>query len=250
MLITYFNDKTMFGAGLHPSAAGAKLMAKKAAVEIAAKSRWMAIGEKQCTITYKYQFNGSSIKTDTVETVSSGTNKTFSTASAPFISGYAASSVNPSGTKVITDDITVTYTYIENTNNTPTNTWYINATDNGTATLPNSSGGTGPYYYYNSGNYAGKYVNTFRLKTTATGTISYGLTDGSTFTNIGTFNTTKTGEYETITVSEFMVPSDQYIWFTGMFDYSQTKPADTSLFFKDRGGNVNEMNLGIDIGWF
>lgn len=45
--ITYFNDKTMFGDGLHPTAAGAKLMAKKAATEIAAKSRYMAVGEEQ-----------------------------------------------------------------------------------------------------------------------------------------------------------------------------------------------------------
>lgn len=43
--ITYFNAGTTLMDGLHPKAKGTKLMAKKAAVEIAAKSRFMATSE-------------------------------------------------------------------------------------------------------------------------------------------------------------------------------------------------------------
>ena len=61
----------------------------------------------------------------TTEKALEGVVKTFSADTAPYINGYAATEVSPSGEQTITNDITVTYTYaISNT------TWYINHLDN------------------------------------------------------------------------------------------------------------------------
>lgn len=70
-------------------------------------------GNTKYTITYQYKCNGSSIKTATTEQVTAGTTKTFSTSSAPAITGYTVSSVSPTSA-TIDRDITVTYNYTAN----------------------------------------------------------------------------------------------------------------------------------------
>ena len=64
------------------------------------------------TVTYVYvDESGISLKDSTTEQVLDGTQLTFTTSNAPRITGYAVTSVAPSGTATITSDLTVTYTY-------------------------------------------------------------------------------------------------------------------------------------------
>ena len=70
-------------------------------------------GDTKYTITYQYMCNGTSIKTATTEQVSAGTTKTFSTSSAPAITGYTVSSVSPTSA-TIDKNTTVTYNYTAN----------------------------------------------------------------------------------------------------------------------------------------
>ena len=70
-------------------------------------------GDTKYTITYQYMCNGTSIKTATTEQVTAGTTKTFSTSSAPVITGYTVSGVSPTSA-TINSDTTVTYNYTAN----------------------------------------------------------------------------------------------------------------------------------------
>lgn len=85
-----------------------------------------SVGGTYYTITYNYvDADGTTIQAATTEKVLEGVVKTFSADTAPYINGYVATEVSPSGEQTITNDIAVTYTYaISNT------TWYINHLDN------------------------------------------------------------------------------------------------------------------------
>lgn len=135
----------------------------------------------------------------------------------------------------------------------PTTTvWYQNATNDGTANLANDSGGTGPYHYHNNVNYVGKPINALRFKASKEGTLTYGTTNNTVSTTVGSITLTSAdvGAFKIYRIPNLIVPSGEYIWFTGPFNYSQNKPDDTTLYFTSgNGGHINEMNLGIDVGY-
>jgi lysophospholipase L1-like esterase len=76
------------------------------------------------TITYNYiGSNGNAIQSPTTERVAENVTKNFSADTAPYISGYKADAVTPSGSHKITKDMTVTYTY-----KVSSTTWYVDHT--------------------------------------------------------------------------------------------------------------------------
>ncbi len=118
------------------------------------------------TITYKYlDSDGNNIQANTSEMVAENANKTFSADTAPYISGYKADSVSPSGSQIITSDITVTYTYkissttwyVDHTNQADSFTSSVNIAGRGWCHVPGTAG-------YNA--YVGKPVNTIGFFTT------------------------------------------------------------------------------------
>lgn len=77
------------------------------------------------TITYNYiGSDGNAIQSPTTERVAENVTKTFSADTAPYISGYKADAVTPSGSHKITKDMTVTYTY-----KVSSTTWYVDHTN-------------------------------------------------------------------------------------------------------------------------
>lgn len=76
-------------------------------------------------ITYNYvDGDGDTIQASTTEKVAENATKVFSADTAPYISGYKADSVSPSGSHTITQDMTVTYTY-----KVSSTTWYVDHTN-------------------------------------------------------------------------------------------------------------------------
>lgn len=76
------------------------------------------------TITYNYVgSDGNAIQSPTTERVVENVTKNFSADTAPYISGYKADAVTPSGSHKITKDMTVTYTY-----KVSSTTWYVDHT--------------------------------------------------------------------------------------------------------------------------
>jgi uncharacterized protein YjdB len=132
------------------------------------------------------------------------------------------------------------------------------------SSLNAASNDTGGFMYSNANEiatYVGVPINTIRLAVATAGTLTYGKTDGTTRTTLGVItlaNPSKTiQEYrleETVTLIE-----GENLWFsdstdTGRF-YYQMSTSQIGKFkngvteAKPNGGNTNNFNLSIDIGY-
>lgn len=132
---------------------------------------------------------------------------------------------------------------------TPSSTiWYINATNDETRTMEASSGGTGPYYYHKNSSYAGKTINAVRFKAPQAGDVEYGKVVSGAYTKIGNITVTNTNTFETYTIPDLILQSNEYIAFKGYFNYSAASDSPEATWFCDLGGHENKLNLGIDIG--
>lgn len=99
------------------------------------------------TITYKYvDASGTTVKPSTTESVAAGTNKTFTTANAPTVSGYKINSVSPT-TATVVSNITVTYIYAKE-NNTGYGTVTFNGSEDWQFNKDNEPNGNGIYNAY------------------------------------------------------------------------------------------------------
>ena len=287
--VNWFNLGTFTADGLHPNAEGMKQIAKKMLAEISAKSTYAhpvdeveggdePIVPTEHTVTYKYvDANGATIKTSDTTKVEDGTTLNVSTANAPSISGYAISSVTPSGSIVVNANTTITYTYNkaeepetpdEPSGDYPTETtWYI---DVATKSNLNSSFGKGgaSYVYVDdaiNGAVEGKYVNAFRCAFHSAGTFAYGKCnlDAQTYEKVGSFVVTSAdlgNELHIFKVEPFKVEEGERVWFmdsefAGKL-YYQLSPATSDGAFGygitatnfEPTANPNK-NLSIDVGF-
>lgn len=124
--VNWFNLGTLTADGLHPNAEGMKQIAKKMLAEISAKSTYAhpvddidgsdePIVPTEYTVTYKYvDATGATIKADTTVKVEEGVTIYATINNAPSISGYSITSVTPSGSIVVSGDLTITYKYTAN----------------------------------------------------------------------------------------------------------------------------------------
>lgn len=131
-----------------------------------------------------------------------------------------------------------------------TTTWYQNATRGETSHLTNTSDNVNRYQYHNNSEYVGKTINALRFLAPETGTINYGLTDGTSVTSTYSLEVTTTGELITYSIPNLTIPTGSYFWINGHFNYSQSDSGHENLWFTTVGGaNVNKFNLGIDLGY-
>lgn len=127
--------------------------------------------------------------------------------------------------------------------------WYINASNELTVTLSDSSGGTGPYYYHKNSGYAGKTINAIRLIAPQANSIEYGKVVNGEYTAIGSITVIKANTFATYIIPEITLQSNEYIAFTGWFYFSTASTSPENTWFCDISGNQNKMNLGIDVGY-
>lgn len=138
----------------------------------------------------------------------------------------------------------------EESGNVPSaTTWYINATNDGTRTMEASSGGTGPYYYHKNSSYTGKTINAVRFKAPQAGIVEYGKVINGTYTKIGDITVSNANIFETYTIPDLTLQSNEYIAFKGYFNYSQATDSPEATWFCSLPSAENKMNLGIDIGY-
>lgn len=216
------------------------------------------------TITYNYvASNGSTIKEATTQQVIDGTVLNLSVDNAPTVDGYSVSSVAPSGTVEVTEDMAVTYTY-------KTVTWYVNA-----STKTSHTGIAGPVYGAFAYSHTdtinaciGVPINSLRMFVAAAGVISYGKVSSTAYETLGTINLVNPSNttLQTYEIDEVVLSEGERLWFTvptdtGKFYYGKstnsaypqgafnTKVSATNLEgYGDASGGARE-NLSIDIGY-
>ena len=171
---------------------------------------------KQYTITYKYiSESGQLLKVSTTEKVDEGTFKEFSIDNAPEIADYKISQVVPASA-TINENTTVSYIYevIEaeggGDDNLPTTeTWYVDVAKYGGSSAANTS--YAGFAYCDADTIAaciGVPINALRMRVSTAGTFTYGKTNNTTYTELGTLNLEQSTEIaiyvldNTITLSE------------------------------------------------
>lgn len=199
------------------------------------------------TISYNYvDEDGTSIKNTVTETVLEGTTKTFSSDTAPYISGYLASGVTPSGEQTISSDITVTYTYAASTT-----TWYVNHLNNG-AKFTSSVNIAGRGWTYMESNPAhtalvGKPINIAHFFTTldsqqvtVTKMASKSATTGEVIATV-TAMKDSSGDFAIITFPEVTLADGEYL--------SLFSGTDANINFYYASGAVTDANGLTDVGF-
>ena len=194
---------------------------------------------KQYTITYNYvTASGEILKVSTIEKVDEGTIKNFSIENAPEVEGYKIKEVSPASA-TINEDIIVSYIYediaISDDEDPTVETWYFECTD--VLALDNKVAASYAGFAYNDPNvlaaYINKPINEFRFAVAQEGVFTYGKTDGTTYTELGTLQLTNVST----TVQKFELPetirlvAGERLWFG--------KPTDTGLFYYDAGGGAS-----------
>ena len=169
------------------------------------------------TITYKFiDSEGKTLQADATESVVENAVKTFSAETAPYINGYQAFTVSPAGSKTITSDLTVTYTY-----KVSSTTWYVNHSQNGDK-LTQSVNIAGRGWCHVPGSaaynaYVGKPVNTigfFTDKASQNVTVAVGSENGTmedfnVIATVEAINTSGNKAFTIINIPEVTLTSGQ-----------------------------------------
>ena len=226
---------------------------------------------KQYTITYKYiTESGQMLQASTTEKVIEGTVKDFNISMAPEIEGYIIKEVSPTSV-TITGNATVSYIYkVEELQaGIKKYTWYSDF-----ESMPRTNSASLSYasYSYNDAGLIASYINkpikAFRMEISVPGIFSYGKTDGTTYTELGTINITQKDQAGTLGIYDLNEPivlvEGERLWFskstdTAIFKYGSKKadeyPSgkfDVRLSESNPNGNTNTSPdvLGIDIGTY
>ena len=164
---------------------------------------------KQYTITYKYiTESGQMLQASTTEKVIEGTVKDFNISMAPEIEGYIIKEVSPTSV-TITGNATVSYIYkVEELQaGIKKYTWYSDF-----ESMPRTNSASLSYasYSYNDAGLIASYINkpikAFRMEISVPGIFSYGKTDGTTYTELGTINITQKDQAGTLGIYDLNDP--------------------------------------------
>lgn len=213
------------------------------------------------TVTYNYvDGEGHVVKESTTEQVESGTSITLNTSTAPIISGYNCTAVSPSGTIIVSENVTITCTY-----KAVPSTWYVENADK-----TSRSAGANPAYagfaYTNSETInacVGVPINAIRMYVHTAGVMSYGKCSSSSYEKLGelTLSNPSNTEAQTYTIPEVTLNDGERLWFgatsdNGLFYYGKRQSSNALGYFitgikssAPAGGARANENLSIDIGY-